>query len=58
MPFSPKPPWDPKKMCHEIWVYYIQNDRTEHTQSTKETEIEENRLLDREIPQTAKMIKF
>ena len=37
---DPSSPWDPKKSCHKIWVYYIQNDRTEHTDSTKKTEIE------------------
>ena len=35
----PSPPWDPEKNCHKIWVYYIQNDRIEHTKLTKKTAV-------------------
>ena len=58
------PSWDHKMNYHKIWVYYIQNDRAEHTDSTKKREIEK-KLLGQEIrenvskiPQMAKMVKF
>ena len=33
----PKTRGDPKKNCHKIWIYCIQNYRTEHTKWTKKT---------------------
>ena len=35
----PSLPWDLKKCCHKILVYHIQNNRTEHMNWAKKTEI-------------------
>ena len=37
----PKARGGPKKNCPKIWIYCIQNDRTEHTNSTKRKKIVE-----------------
>ena len=52
---DPSPPWDPKKSCHKIWVHFIQNDRTKHTNWARKLEIKKSEMGPRNVEKTVKI---